>query len=110
MKLLACDIQGLGRPKGLEIPEWFWNKKNPRGFPQFVNRTACVFPFYGSHECTRTSVISDYILVLYEFDDSETIYKELKCYAIENYVFLERCLKCLQKYEETVYYNALLKL
>jgi hypothetical protein len=27
MKLLACDIQGLGRPKGLEIPEWFWNKK-----------------------------------------------------------------------------------
>jgi hypothetical protein len=30
----------------------FGTRKHPRGFPQFVNRTACVFPFYGSHECT----------------------------------------------------------
>jgi hypothetical protein len=29
----------------------FGTRKHPRGFPQFVNRTACVFPFYGSHEC-----------------------------------------------------------
>jgi hypothetical protein len=35
----------------------FGTRKHPRGFPQFVNRTACVFPFYGSHECKQLQEI-----------------------------------------------------
>jgi hypothetical protein len=34
----------------------FGTRKHPRGFPQFVNRTACVFPFYGSHECIAKAI------------------------------------------------------
>lgn len=56
---------------------------------------------------TCTGAISDYVVVLYEFDDSTNVYKELTWYAIESSAILVQCLKCLEMLESTVYYNAM---